>query len=98
MAGYVDAPRSRTRPLTCFAIRVLSSVSWRLRDVDLHHLFVSDIRGAKSPEAGGRSKGMAIRGHVSGGDPRSGEDERQRTFRRHMRPERRLTLASTATL
>ena len=27
-------------------------------------------------------KGMAIRGHVSGGDPRSGEDERQRTFRR----------------
>ena len=25
---------------------------------------------------------MAIRGHVSGGDPRSGEDERQRTFRR----------------
>ena len=50
--------------------------------MDLHHLFVSDIRGAKSPEAGGRSKGMAIRGHVSGGDPRSGEDERQRTFRR----------------
>ena len=81
MAGYVDAPRSRTRPLTCFAIRVLSSVSWRLRDVDLHHLFVSDIRGAKSQEVGGRSKGMAIRGHVRG-DPRSGEDERQRTFRR----------------
>ena len=76
------ASGGRTRPLRCFAIRVLSSASWRLRDVDLHHLFVSDIRGAKSPEAGGRSKGMAIRGHVSGGNPRSGEDERQRTFRR----------------
>ena len=78
----MDASGGRTRPLRCFAIRVLSSASWRLRDVDLHHLFVSDIRGAKSQEAGGRSKGMAIRGHVSGGDPRSGEDERQRTFRR----------------
>ena len=39
------------------------------------------IHGAKSPEAGGRSKGMAVRGLVRG-DPRSGEDERQRTFRR----------------
>ena len=37
-----------------------------------------------------RSKGMAVRGLMSGGDPRSGEDERQRTFRRHMRPVRRL--------
>ena len=78
---YVSAPGGRTRPLRCFAIRVLSSASWSLRDVDLHHLFVSDIRGAKSPEAGGRSKGMAIRGLLRG-DPRSGKDERQRTFRR----------------
>ena len=28
-----------------------------------------------------RSKGMAIRGHISGRGPRSGKDERQRTFR-----------------
>ena len=48
----------------------------------LHHFVSIGVCGAKSPEAGGRSKGMAIRGHVSGGDPRSGEDERQRTFRR----------------
>ena len=27
------------------------------------------------------SKGMAIRGHISGRGPRSGKDERQRTFR-----------------
>ena len=31
-----------------------------------------------------RSKGMAIRGPVSGRGPRSGKDERQRTFRRHL--------------
>ncbi len=48
----------------------------------LHHFVSIGVCGAKSPEAGGRSKGMAIRGHVSGVDPRSGEDERQRTFRR----------------
>ena len=28
-----------------------------------------------------RSKGMAIRDHISGRGPRSGKDERQRTFR-----------------
>ena len=28
-----------------------------------------------------RSKGMAIRGHISGRGPRCGKDERQRTFR-----------------
>ena len=33
-------------------------------------------------------KGMAVRGPVSGEDPRSGEDERQRTFRRHTVPGR----------
>ena len=47
-----------------------------------HHLLVLDIRGAKSPWHVCRSKGMAIRGLVSGRGPRSGKDERQRTFRR----------------
>lgn len=55
----------------------------------LHHFVSIGVCGAKSPEAGGRSKGMAIRGLVSGGDPRSGEDERQRTFRRPPVPGRR---------
>ena len=31
MAGYVDAPGGRTRPLRCFAIRVLSSAFWSFR-------------------------------------------------------------------
>ena len=47
----------------------------------LHHLFALDVSGAKNPGTWCRSKGMAIRGLVRG-DPRSGEDERQRTFRR----------------
>ena len=71
-SGEDERQRTFRRPPASgrrYMIRVLISASWRLRDVDLHHLFVSDIRGAKSPEAGGRSKGMAIRGLVSGMGP-----------------------------
>ena len=46
----------------------------------LHHLSAFDICGAKSRDARCRSKGMAVRGLVSGGDPRSGEDERSEPF------------------
>ena len=128
------APGGRPRPLRCFAIRVLSSASWRLSGVDSFRMWFRGrpevpaetfaslippaspappiyevmgdhgsppgplaaagdhalhLRGAKSQEAGCRSKGMAVRGLVSGGDPRSGEDERQRTFRRPPAPGRR---------
>ena len=42
--------------------------------------YVLDFCGAKSRNARCRSKGMAGRGLVSGGDPRSGEDERSEPF------------------
>ena len=47
---------------------------------------------SKEPVARVPSKGMAVRGLVSGRGPRSGKDERQRTFRRHMGRERRYLL------
>ena len=109
------APGVQTRPLRCFAIRVLSSASYRLRDVDCIAAGIGRVenlvrkstpfytkfiklnkrgkkkpkftpfvclryRGAKSRGARCRSKGMAVRGTVSGGDPRSGEDERSEPF------------------
>ena len=42
--------------------------------------YVLDFCGAKSRDARCRSKGMAGRGPVSGGAPRSGEDERSEPF------------------
>ena len=45
--------------------------------------------GGRSRDARCRSKGMAGRGPVSGGDPRSGEDERSEPFDGTWRPERR---------
>ena len=111
----VVAPGGRTRPLRCFSIRVLSSASWSLSDVDCIAAGIGRVenlvrksatfytkfiklnkrgkkrpkftpfvclryRGAKSWGARCRSKGMAVRGLVSGVDPRNGEDERSEPF------------------
>ena len=94
-------PGGRTRPLRCFSIRVLSSASWSLSDVDCIAAGIGRVenlvrksatfytkfiklnkrgkkrpkftpfvclryRGAKSWGARCRSKGMAVRGLVSG--------------------------------